>query len=65
MEKTKILKITQERKVIWGENLMYMYIDFNDNLMYMMKKIFKIINLVYPQTFHPPPPTHALQQGFF
>jgi hypothetical protein len=39
MEKTKILKITQERKVIWGENLMYMYIDFNDNLMCMMKKI--------------------------
>lgn len=55
MEKTKILKITQERKVIWGENLMYMYIDSNDNLMCMMKKIFKIINHVYPQTFHPPP----------
>jgi hypothetical protein len=64
MEKTKILKITQERKVKWGENLMYMYIDFNYNLMCMMKKIFKIINLVYPQTFQPQPPTHAPQQGF-
>ena len=59
MEKTKILKITQERKVIWGENLMYMYIDFNYNLMCMMKKIFKIINLVYPPTPPPPPHTHT------